>query len=243
MKNVALVTGGSRGLGRATVRRLADDGFLVYFTYRKDEAAAGALHKELGDDRAVPMLCDSTDLERVREVVDQAFDGDDRRPAVLVNNAGVTRDGALMFTDPADWQHVIDTNLGGTFNFCRAAAIHFVRQKHGSIVNMSSVSGIAGNAGQASYAASKAGIIGLTHSLAKELSPRGVRVNAVAPGLIETDMTASQADQRRTAYEKQILLGRYGFPEEVANVVGFLVSEAATYITNQVIQVDGGLRL
>jgi len=240
---VALVTGGSRGLGRAIVRRLVADGYFVHFTYRSEESSAEALREELGGDRVVKHCCDSTDAERVGDVVGEAFDGDDLIPSVLVNNAGITRDGALMFMDAADWQAVIDTNLTGAFNFCRASAIHFVRQKRGAIINMSSVSGLVGNAGQASYAASKAGLIGLTHALAKELSPRGVRVNAVAPGLVETDMVAGQDDKRRAAYEKQILLGRYGGAEEIADVVAFLASDAASYITNQVIRVDGGLVL
>jgi len=242
-QRVAIVTGGSRGLGRSIVLRLAVEGYLVHFTYRTNDNAAAAVCDEVGNGNAVAVRCDSTDFDSVRTAVDEAFDGDDREPAVLVNNAGITRDGALMFMDPADWQEVINTNLTGAFNFCRAAAIHFVRRKRGSIICMSSVTGIEGNAGQASYAASKAGVIGLTHALARELSPRGVRVNAVAPGLIDTDMTADQPASRRQAYISRILLGRYGRPEEVAKVVSFLAGDDAAYITNQVIRVDGGLGL
>lgn len=243
MSKGAIVTGGTRGLGRAIVEELAEAGYFVHFTYLSSADAAGEIVEELGAERVRAARCDGTRLEDVKAFVDTAFarEGDDVE--VLVNNAGITRDKALMLMDPSDWQDVIDTNLTGVFNFCRAAALHFFRQRRGSIINMSSVSGIYGNAGQVNYSASKAGIIGLTKALARELSPRGVRVNALAPGLIESDMTRQLDEKKLAELQGRILMGRFGQSREVAKVVRFLAGEDASYITGQVLQLDGGLSL
>jgi 3-oxoacyl-[acyl-carrier protein] reductase len=243
MGDAAIVTGGTRGLGRAIVERLVEDGFFVYFSYLSSEEAAAEITTDLGEDRVAAVQCDGTSLPDVRRLVDEAFEQQGRPVNVLVNNAGITRDQVLIWMEEADWQEVIDTNLTSVFNYCRAAALHFFRQQSGSIINMSSASGLFGNAGQVNYSASKAGIIGLTKALARELSPRGVRVNAVAPGFIETEITAEMDEKKRTEHIGRILLGRYGRSEEVADLVSFLASERAAYITSQVIQIDGGLSL
>lgn len=241
-RRVALVTGGSRGIGRACAERLARDGFDVAIIYAGNEqAAADCVHslEELGA-HAAAYRCDVADADAVKETVAQI--AKDFGPVwALVNSAGITRDGLFARMRDEDFDRVLDVNLKGTFNMVRALARNFVRQRGGRIVNVSSVVGLHGNAGQVNYAASKAGVVGLTKSVAQELAGRGVTANVVAPGFIDTDMTEKLPQEARDAYAARIPLGRLGSAEEVAGVVAFLVSDAASYVTGEVIRIDGGL--
>ncbi len=241
---VAIVTGGTRGIGRAVVLMLAKDGANVAFTYLKSTQDAETLIKEaenLGS-KCKAFQMDVRDFEKAKELIEkvkQEFSGLD----VLVNNAGVTKDKALMMMTKEDWQEVIDTNLGGLFNVTRSAIVTFLKQKSGNIVNISSVSGIIGLARQANYAASKAGIIGFTKALARETGPYNIRVNAVAPGFIETDMVSGLKEEYKTELKKRIPLERFGNVEDVAGVVKFLLSEKSGYITGQTIIIYGGMSI
>jgi 3-oxoacyl-[acyl-carrier protein] reductase len=236
---VALVTGGSRGIGLAIARDLASAGARVAVVARdgaRAEAAAGELPGEGHRGYAV----DVADPEAVNALVKQV-EADFGSLDILVNNAGVTRDNVLMRIKDEDWDAVLDTNLRGAFNLMRAASRGMMKRRSGRIINISSVVGVTGNAGQANYAASKAGLIGMTKSVAKELAGRGVLVNAVAPGYIETDMTAELPEAARTALMNGIALGRLGKPEDIAPAVRFLAGPGASYITGQVLVVDGGM--
>lgn len=241
-RRCALVTGGSRGIGRACAERLARAGFDVAIVYAGNaEAAADCVValEELGA-RARAYRCDVSDAAAVKQTVKQVTD--DFGPVwALVNDAGITRDGLFARMRDEDFDRVLDVNLKGTFNMVRALARNFVRQRGGRIVNVSSVVGLHGNAGQVNYAASKAGVIGLTKSVARELAGRGVTANAVAPGFIATDMTEKLPQDVRDGYAARVPLGRLGTAEEVAEVVAFLASDAASYVTGEVIRIDGGL--
>ena len=238
----AVVTGGSRGIGRAIVVALAAEGAKVAVIYAGNAAAAEetlSLIKEQGGE-AVAMQCDVADDAAVSDMINavkEQFGSVD----ILVNNAGITRDGLLMRMKEGDWQAVLDTNLTGVFHCTKAVTKLMMKQRSGAIINITSVVGQTGNAGQANYAAAKAGMIGFTKSVAKELASRGIRVNAVAPGCIDTDMTAVLSDAVKEDMLKSIPLGRVAQPEEVAKAVVFLASDNASYITGQVLNVDGGM--
>ena len=239
---VALVTGGSRGIGAAIARRLAAHGAAVAVNYSGSAEACQTVVDEImsAGGRALALQADVSDAGAAAglvEVTIAELGGLD----IIVNNAGITRDGLLMRMSDADWSAVIDTNLTGVFNVTRAASRHLMKQRSGSIINIASVVGLVGNAGQANYAAAKAGVIGLTKSIARELASRGVRANAVAPGFIETDMTASLTDAVRAATLTEIAMGRFGAADDVAKAVAFLASDEAGYITGQTLAVDGGM--
>jgi 3-oxoacyl-[acyl-carrier protein] reductase len=243
-QKIALVTGGSRGIGRAVVLRLAQDGFDIAFCYRSNPDAARELEKEVTElgARALAWQADVADMGSVRELV--AVSERQLGPiSVLVTSAGIVRDNPLLMMTDEDWRQVLDVNLDGTYHACRTVIFDMMKRKSGVIVNISSVAGVHGNPTQTNYSASKAGIIGFSKALAKEVGRYGIRVNVVAPGFIATDMTAGLDDKLKEQALRSIPLRRLGKPEEVADLVSYLVSDRAAYITGAVLQIDGGIVL
>ena len=241
---VAVVTGASRGIGKAIAKKLAERGATVIINFNGSEAKAQEVMdeiKEMGGNAEI-VQCNVADFAAceafLKEVVDKFG-----RIDILVNNAGITKDGLLMRMSEEDFGKVIDINLKGTFNCMRFVSRQMMKQKSGRIINMSSVVGVCGNAGQVNYAASKAGVIGMTKSAAKELASRGITVNAIAPGFIETDMTNVLSDKVKEESVKQIPMGCFGQAEDIAAAVAFLASDEARYITGQVLHVDGGMAM
>ena len=238
----AIVTGGGRGIGRAIATELARAGANLLITYRANSSLAEAAAREL---RAFGVGCqiaqadvrEGVDLDRVVKDCQQAFGSVD----ILVNNAGMTNDNLVMRLSEEAWDEVLDTNLRGTFLATKAALRPMVRARWGRIINITSVVGVSGNAGQANYAAAKAGIIGFTRSVALEVASRGITVNAIAPGFVQTDLTAGLSDEQKELIKDRIPMGRYAEASEIAPIVAFLASEAAAYITGQTLNVDGGL--
>lgn len=240
---IALVTGGSRGIGRAICEKLASEGADLIINYARDEAGANETAR-LCEEHGVRTLCvqadvsDAASCEAMFEAA-REFGG----PDILVNNAGVTRDGLLLRMSEADFNEVIGTNLAGAFHCMKLASRIMLRKRYGRIINISSVVGLCGNAGQVNYAASKAGLVGMTKSLAKELATKQITVNAVAPGWIDTEMSAVLSDEAKEAMRLQIPMGFAGSPEDVASAVSFLAGEESRYITGVVLSVDGGMAM
>ena len=240
----ALVTGAGRGIGKAIALKLASLGATVVVNYSgsKEKAEETVAEIVAAGGSAEAMQCDVSDFKACEELA-KAVVAKYGRLDILVNNAGVTRDGLLMGMSEEDYDKVLDTNLKGAFNMTRHFSRVFLKQRSGRIINISSVSGVMGNAGQANYSASKAGLIGLTKSVARELAGRGVCVNAVAPGFIETDMTNALKEDAKTKLIENIPLGRIGKPDDIAEAVAFLAGDASSYITGQVLCVDGGMAI
>jgi 3-oxoacyl-[acyl-carrier protein] reductase len=244
MNDVALVTGASRGIGRAIALHLAADGFAVVVNYSSSKSKAEEVVSEIraAGGSALAIQADVSAPDEVTNLFNTAAE-ELGAVTVLINNAGITDDGLVLRMSPDQWDRVVETNLRSVFLCTKAALRSMLRSKKGRIVNISSVSGISGNPGQGNYAAAKAGIIGFTKSIAKEVGSRGITVNAVAPGFIQTDMTEALGETVTGTVSEQVALGRLGLPEEVASTVGYLASDGASYITGQTIVVDGGLAL
>lgn len=241
---IAIVTGASRGIGKAIALEFASNGATVIVNYNGSADRAEEVVKEIEarGGKAESWQCDVSDFTGCEAFITEVIKKYGKID-ILVNNAGITKDGLLMKMSEEDFDRVLNTNLKGTFNTLRFVSRQMLKQKNGRIINMSSVVGIMGNAGQANYAASKAGVIGLTKSAARELASRGITVNAIAPGFIETEMTDVLSDKVKEASAVQIPMGKFGKPEDIAKAAAFLASENARYITGQVLQVDGGMAI
>ena len=241
---VALVTGASRGIGRQTAKTLAGYGAVVIVNYNGSKEKACEVVDEIlqSGGQAEAIQCDVADPAKAKELIDAVIK-QHKRLDILVNNAGITRDNLILKMSEEDFDAVLSTNLKGSFSCIRHAARQMLKQRSGRIINISSVSGVMGNAGQANYCAAKAGIIGLTKSVARELGSRGITCNAVAPGFIKTEMTDSPPEEVKASMGGQIPLKRFGEAEDVAEAVDFLASDAASYITGQVLHVDGGMAM
>lgn len=241
---IALVTGGSRGIGAAIAKAFAAEGATVIINYNgsKDKAEAVADEIIAAGGSAEIYQCSVSDYAACEKMIQELI-GKYKRIDILVNNAGITRDGLLMKMSEEDFDAVVDTNLKGAFHTIRHMSRYFLKQRSGKIINISSVSGILGNAGQANYSASKAGVIGLTKSVARELASRGINVNAIAPGFIATDMTEAMPESVKQSMTDTVPLKRIGEPEDIANMAVFLASDKADYITGQVFAVDGGMAI
>ena len=241
---VAVVTGASRGIGKAIAVKLASNGATVVINYNGSRERAEEVKNEVesAGGKAVIIQCNVADFDACKEFIETVIK-EQGRIDILVNNAGITKDGLIMKMKEEDFDSVLNVNLKGTFNTIRHSARQMLKQRSGKIINISSVSGILGNVGQANYAASKAGVIGLTKTMARELGSRGITVNAIAPGFVDTEMTEVLSEEIRENACKQIILGRFGKPEDIANTAVFLASDKADYITGQVISVDGGMNV
>lgn len=241
---IALVTGAGRGIGRAAALRLAGQGAYVYLNYQGSKEAAQEAVEEIirNGGRAEALQCNVADFAACAQMIETIIQKSGRLD-ILVNNAGITKDGLLMKMSEEDYDRVLEVNLKGTFNTIRHVSRYLLKQRSGRIINITSVSGILGNAGQANYSASKAGVIGLTKSVARELAPRGILVNAVAPGFVQTDMTDALPEKVKAQMLEQIPLRRSAQPEEIADVVLFLASGQSSYMTGQVLSVDGGMAI
>ena len=245
LKNkIALITGAGRGIGRAIAIALAKEGAEVVINYNGSEERAKEVKQTIEENggKASIYKCNVSDFAACEAMIKDIVKACGRLD-ILVNNAGITKDGLIMKMKEEDFDSVLNVNLKGTFNTIRHSARQMLKQRSGKIINISSVSGILGNVGQANYAASKAGVIGLTKTMARELGSRGITVNAIAPGFVDTEMTEVLSEEIRENACKQIILGRFGKPEDIANTAVFLASDKADYITGQVISVDGGMNV
>lgn len=243
-EKIALVTGAGRGIGRAIALTLAKNGATVIVNYNGSKASADEVVEEITKNggRAEAIQCNVADFAESEELVKAVLEKY-KRVDILVNNAGITRDNLIMRMSEEDYDAVLDTNLKGAFNMIRHLSRSFIKQRSGKIINITSVSGVLGNAGQANYSASKAGVIGLTKSVARELASRGINVNAVAPGFIDTDMTKNMTDDAKKAVNEMIPMEKMGSAKDIADMVMFLASDNSDYITGQVICVDGGMAI